>query len=80
MYSVYDYEPNSTLFETDPTAFEMVQIYSPLSSSHGLEIVIQLSAIFPPRYLLFEKSNISVLCVHLISLTFGELSRSLKIY
>lgn len=66
VYYAYDYKPNFTLCATDPEAFDAIQVYSPLSFSHGLVIVRQFSVNVPPTYLLFERSSFKEFFVHLI--------------
>lgn len=46
-----DVVPSFIFFETDPTAFQTVHVYNPMSSSPAIKIVKQLSAFSPPRYL-----------------------------
>lgn len=78
IYLAYNYKPNFTLFETDPAAFETIQVYSPLSFSPGLVIVIQFSVNFRSPYLLFDRSSVNEFFVHLIFSTLVEYPKSLN--
>lgn len=66
-------------FETDPTAFQTVHVYNPMSSSPAIKIVKQLSAFSPPRYLSHCTWSSELFFVHLISLM-GEFSETLNTY